>query len=62
MFSDLIGKTVKVYKDVNTKNFYEGDGVIKEVSRKISDTIYVVNCAFSDDYFTCIIDINDILF
>lgn len=62
MNKELIGKTVKVYKDIKTKRYYEGDGIIKEVTKKVSSNIYIVNCAFPDDYFTCTIDTSDILY
>jgi hypothetical protein len=62
MQKELIGKTVKVYKNVRTKYGYEGDARIEKVNRQISDHLYNCDLSFPDDYFTTTIDANDVLF
>jgi hypothetical protein len=62
MQKELIGKTVRVYKNVRTKFGYEGDGRIERVNRQISESLYSVDISFPDDYFTTTINTNDVLF
>jgi hypothetical protein len=58
---NLIGKIVKVYRDTNTKKYYEGDGRIEKVIKQVSWNFFLCDISFEDNYFSCTIDINDIL-
>jgi hypothetical protein len=62
MERELKDKVVKVYKDVETKRFYEGDGRIERVLKQLSYKLYLVDACFEDSYFTTVIDMNDILY
>jgi len=62
MQKELVGKIVKIYKDIETKRYYEGDGRIEEIIKQISNNLYFCNISFEDDYFSTIIDRNDIIY
>lgn len=57
----LKDKFVKVYKDVETKRFYEGDGRIERVLKQLSTNLFLVDVCFEDSYFSTVIDSNDVL-